>query len=126
VSEEPTLSRGKRRSSLSVELAWFLVPVVAVAVVLWNVHSGGPYSDAESLRERMRSAAAFTLLATSFAGFLYFSVRLFSRVLRGELFRIPADPGRRLNLRGELAPLVAILGTLLILWIILQLSQGGA
>jgi hypothetical protein len=107
---------------LPVELAWFLVPVAAVAIVFWKVHSGGPYADAEALRARIRSGSAFTLLATSFAGFLYYSVRLFARVVRGELFRIPTDPGQALNLRGELIPLVAILGTLLILWIILQLS----
>jgi hypothetical protein len=98
------------------------VPAAAVAVVFWTVHSGGPYPDANSLRERIRSASAYTLLATSFGGFLYFSVRLFSRVVRGDLFRIPTDPGRALDLRGELTPLAAILGTLLILWIILQLS----
>jgi hypothetical protein len=103
-------------------MAWILVPVGAAALLLWNIHSGGPYPDAGTLRDGMRSAAALTLLATSFTGFLYFSVRLFSKVLRGELFRIPTDPARRLNLRGELVPLVAILGTLLVLWVILQLS----
>jgi len=122
VSKDPTRSRRKRGSVLPVEFAWFLVPVVAAIAILWIVHSGGPYPDAEFLRRRMRSAAATTLLVTSFTGFLYFSVRLFRRVLRGELFRIPSDPVRRLNLRGELVPLVAILGTLLVLWLLLQLS----
>ena len=115
-------NRHTRKTGSPGDLGWFLVPIVAVAAVFWRVHTGGPYPDAESLQERIRSAAAFTLLATSFGGFLYFSVRLFGRVLRGELFRIPRDPAKMLDLRGELTPLGAILGTLLILWIILQLS----
>ena len=122
MNEDPTVSQGKRRSLFSLELTWFLVPVVALAAVLWTLHAGSPYADADSLRERLRSAAALTLLVTSFVGFLYFSVRLFSQVLRGELFRIPSASDRKLNLRGELVPLVAILGTLLALWILLQLA----
>ena len=123
MKREPTVSHGKKRSFFTIEVAWFLVPVAAIAAVLWSLYSGSPYPDAESLRQRSRSAAAFTLLATSFVGFLYFTVRLFSRVLRGELFRIPtaSDPPR-LNLRGELVPLVAVLGTILVLWILLQVT----
>lgn len=121
--EAPTDSHRKRRSRLSNELAWFLVPVVALAAVLWNLYSGSPYPDAESLRVRLRSGAALTLLATSFVGFVYFSIRLFSRVLRGELFRIPSGSDRRLNMWGELVPLVAVLGTLLLLWIILMVVR---
>jgi hypothetical protein len=122
VDEDPTVSQGKRPSLFSLELTWLLVPVVALAAVFWTLHSGSPYADADSLRERLRSAAALTLLATSFVGFLYFSARLFLKVLRGELFRIPSASDRRLNLSGELVPLVAILGTLLVLWILLQLA----
>jgi len=122
VHEAPTDSHGKRRSLFSIELAWFLVPLFALAAVLLNLYSGSPYPDPDSFRVRLRSAAALTLLVTSFVGFLYFSVRLFSRVIRGELFRIPSASDRKLNLRGELVPLVAVLGTLLALWILLQVS----
>ena len=122
MNEAPIESAGKRRSWFSIEFAWLLVPVVALSVVLWNLYSGSPYPDADSLRLRLRSTAAMTLLVTSFVGFLYFSVRLFSRVLRGELFRIPSGSDRRLNLRGELVPLVAVLGTMLVLWVLLQVS----
>ena len=120
--EPPTPGPEENRAFFSTGIVWALVPVFALGAVLLLVLSGGPHPDAAALHDAVRSASAVTLLATSFVGFLYFSVRLISKVLRGEMFRIPAKPPTRLEVRGELGPVVSILGTLLLLWLILQLS----